>query len=153
MDGREQQDLEKFIHDQLRKLPDNPAPETLLGNVMARIEARKNLPWWKRSFMCWPRGVQTVFIIALSCLLGALVYAAAIPAEQFSLSALVTRAQSLRWIGELFDALAGSAVLIVRSLSWQWFAGIALFFVVMYSVCVAGGMALYRVATHGRPRN
>jgi hypothetical protein len=152
MDSREQHDLEKFIHEQLRKLPDRPAPENLAGKVLARIEASRNLPWWKRSFISWPRGAQTVFIITLSSLLGALVYVASIPAEQFSLSALVTHAQSLSWIGELFDALLGSVLLIVKSLTWQWFAGIAGVFAIMYSVCVAGGMALYRVATLGRLR-
>ena len=75
-------------------------------------------------------------------------------AERLGLSRgmTVTHAQSLSWIGELFDALLGSVLLIVKSLTWQWFAGIASVFAIMYSVCVAGGMALYRVATLGRLR-
>jgi len=151
MDSREQQDLEKFIHEQLRKLPDNPAPADIVGNVLARIEARKNLPWWKRSFVDWPRTIQSVFIVTLSVLLGLLVYIAAIPAEQFSLSALVTRIQSLSWVGELFNALAGSLLLIVKNMSWQWALAVGGVFIVMYSTCVAGGMVLYRVTTQSKP--
>ena len=148
MDGGEQQDLEKFIHEKLSKLPEKTAPEKLVIEVLARIAAQKELPWWKQSFMAWPRGIQTTLIVALSCLTGALVYWASGPANQISSS--MPNPQSFGWMAQMLDALVAAMRLTLKNLTWQWFAGVAALFVVMYGACLAGGMALYHVATHGR---
>src|SRR5687768_17419718 len=148
MDGGEQQDLEKFIHERLNQLPEKTAPESLVVDVLARIAAQKELPWWKQSFMAWPRGIQTALIVALSCLTGAVVCWASEPANQISSS--IPSAQSFGWMAQMVDALVAAMRLTLKNLTWQWFAGVAALFVVMYGACLAGGMALYRVTTHGR---
>src|SRR5688572_18233080 len=97
----EENDLERFIHEQLRKLPDRPAPDDLVGNVLAAIAREKSRPWWRQPFTCWPRWPQTVLFTALLGLLGALAYVISGPAEQISFTSLYQKVVSLSWLGNV----------------------------------------------------
>jgi hypothetical protein len=55
--------LESFIHRTLRSLPDRPAPHSLEARVLAAIEARASLPWWKKSFAQWPIAARCIFLL------------------------------------------------------------------------------------------
>jgi hypothetical protein len=55
--------LESFIHRTLRSLPDRPAPRSLEARVLAAIEARSSLPWWKQSFAQWPIAARCIFLL------------------------------------------------------------------------------------------
>ena len=56
-------DLENLIHKTLRSMPDRRAPRTLESRVLAAIEARASLPWWKKSFAQWPIAARLAFVI------------------------------------------------------------------------------------------
>ena len=58
-------DLENFIHQTLRSLPDRPAPRSLESRVLAAIEARAALPWWKQSFAQWPVAARFVWLYGI----------------------------------------------------------------------------------------
>jgi hypothetical protein len=147
MDRSEHKELEHFIHQQLQKLPEHPAPEDVAANVMAAIRVRKTLPWWKKPFTCWPRGMQSMLFVLLGTSFGAIVYLASEPAQAVSLDAVTERASSLSWVGTLFSSLADFALLAAQSLSWQWLLAIGVVFSAMYAACVAAGVALYRVTS------
>lgn len=55
--------LEQIIHRTLKSLPARPAPRSLESRVLAAIEARAALPWWKQSFTHWPVAARCVFIV------------------------------------------------------------------------------------------
>jgi hypothetical protein len=56
--------LERLIHRTLRDLPDRRAPRTLEARVLAAIERRASLPWWRLSFAHWPLPARAVFLLA-----------------------------------------------------------------------------------------
>jgi F0F1-type ATP synthase membrane subunit c/vacuolar-type H+-ATPase subunit K len=55
--------LEAFVHQELRKLPDLPAPPTLASRVLAAIRARENKPWWQQSWWNWPLAAKAAFLV------------------------------------------------------------------------------------------
>ena len=56
--------LEKFIDRLCREQPALNAPSTLSARVLAEIERRAALPWWRRSFTHWPVPVRAAFVAA-----------------------------------------------------------------------------------------
>src|SRR5688572_6306754 len=81
MELPEQKELEQFIHQQLKKLPEREAPAELVSNVFAAIAARENAPWWKQPFTSWPRNTQALLYTAVSLVFIVSVYYAWRPAE------------------------------------------------------------------------
>lgn len=62
-------DLEKRIHAELRKLPDLPAPPSLIPRVLAKIQASAAPVWWQRPWMLWPMPARAASaLLALSLL-------------------------------------------------------------------------------------
>jgi hypothetical protein len=150
MELPEQKELEQFIHQQLKKLPEREAPEEMMSNVFAAITARENAPWWKQPFTSWPRNSQALLYTALSLLFVTAVYYAWRPAEAINVNAISERASSFAWIGRLAETLTSTAVGILRMLPWQWFVAVAVVLVSMYAACLATGFALYRITARQR---
>jgi hypothetical protein len=63
MNPHDEQKLERLIHQTLRELPRRRAPGTLEQRVMAELERRAALPWWKQNFAYWPTGVRVAFLL------------------------------------------------------------------------------------------
>lgn len=145
METPENKELERFIDQQLKKLPEREAPDALMANVFAAIAAREDAPWWKQPFTSWPRNSQVMLFTALAMIFGGAVYAAWRPAAAINAESLVERASSFAWIGRVFETLVASGVAIIRQLPWQWFVAIAVVLVAMYAACVATGFAIYRI--------
>jgi hypothetical protein len=151
MESPEQNELERFIHEQLRKLPEHEAPVNLVENVMKAIAAHESLPWWKQPFTSWPRNNQALLFAALALAFCGAVYAAWSPAEQLTAGSLVERARPFAWITGVAQTVFGSFMLAMRNLPWQWMAAIAAVFMIMYAACVGAGLALYRITAHRPP--
>ena len=58
--------LERLIHQELRKLPPVKAPDALLERVLAVARLQQSLPWWRKSIWQWPNGARTAFLIVLA---------------------------------------------------------------------------------------
>lgn len=56
--------LEKLVGRVCREQPALRAPATLSARVLAEIERRAALPWWRRSFTHWPVPVRAAFVAA-----------------------------------------------------------------------------------------
>ena len=153
METPEQKELEKFIHQQLRKLPEREAPEDIVSNVLAAISERENLPWWKQPFTSWPRNTQVILYTLLSAAFVAIVYFAWRPVEVLGAQSLTERVSSFAWLGRTLDTLAGSALLVIRGLPWQFLVAIAVVFTLVYLACVATGFALYRLTARQSAMN
>jgi len=50
MNEQNEKQLEQLVHRELRKLPELPAPETLVHRVMLAVHAKEHRPWWQRSW-------------------------------------------------------------------------------------------------------
>src|SRR5258705_4824538 len=66
--------LENEIHRELKKLPELIAPRTLISRVMAAIEARLRLPWYRQSWQVWPLPLRAVSLVILLALFGGLFF-------------------------------------------------------------------------------
>jgi hypothetical protein len=153
MELPETNELEKFIHAQLQKLPERDAPESLVTNVLAAIAAREKLPWWKQPFMHWPRGVQSTFFVALGAVFGGVLYGAGRAADTVSQVAVSEKVPSFGWIGTTVRSVGEALFLALGSLRMEWFLAIAIVFVLLYGACLAAGFALFKVTagTVSRP--
>ena len=57
-------DLERFIEQTLRSLPERQAPHTLEFRVRAELARRAALPWWRKRFTHWPLAARFAFLLA-----------------------------------------------------------------------------------------
>lgn len=57
------EELEKFIHQQLRGLPDRPAPRSLESRVMAALQHQAVIPWYHQSWSYWPAPLRMAFLV------------------------------------------------------------------------------------------
>jgi hypothetical protein len=70
MSPEQEKRLELEIEQELKALPELPAPTTLTGSVMAALAQRAAAPWYSRPWMMWPvtlRVVSLVLLVAISC--------------------------------------------------------------------------------------
>ena len=149
MEPSKNNDLEGFIHEQLRKLPEREAPAGLSREVLRAIAAREALPWWRQPFTEWPAGVRNGLYFALAALVCGVLWIVWKPAEHLTLFALMERAQSLSWVATVGDTLFKPFSIVRQNLGWMSLALCAAIFAMMYTSCLVTGLALWRV-THPR---
>ena len=53
-------DLEREVHQALRRLPLPRAPRSLTPRVMAAVRARRDAPWYARPMATWPLGLRAL---------------------------------------------------------------------------------------------
>src|SRR5215470_10468591 len=66
--------LEVEIDCELKSLPEITAPATLVSRVMAAIELRKALPWFRRAWHTWPGSLQGLFVVTMLALIGGICF-------------------------------------------------------------------------------
>jgi predicted anti-sigma-YlaC factor YlaD len=141
---------EQTLGRELKKLPDRPAPPTLIPRVLAAVQARARLPWWRRTWWTWPPTAQILSLVLVSMALGLVTYGGLQVGEsqwlsraQAGLASLLSPLAPL-WacLGALLEALVlvfrrgGNLVLLLGGV----------FCVGMYLSCVGLGTIFYRVA-------
>ncbi|MDB6126211.1 MAG: hypothetical protein JWM35_107 [Verrucomicrobia bacterium] len=142
------EDLEKLIHETLRSAPLHRAPRSLESRVMAAIEARAALPWWKQSFARWPMAARVAFFVASAGLakvaLMALVWAmAGFDGAQFA-NAFGTQVAWIESISATFSEISGICSAIYRNIPPLWLYGGLAFLATMYAAMFGLGAAAYR---------
>ena len=114
--------LEEEIGLALKGLPELKAPPTLTRRVMARIESRVELPWYRRSWQNWPVGLQTASFIALLLMFGGLTFG----------------------VWELFKAPETAAALNKTS---DWFSGLSVLWNTIHALASAALLAIQQLGT------
>jgi len=146
----EQEQLEQLIDRELRKLPERPAPETLVHRVMLAVHEKERQPWWQRPWLTWPRPARLAFSGLSAAIITALVYLGALAWQAAGIAnPLDTIWQWVASLAPLWGwlmALVNAVVLVLQKAGQQYLLiglGIA---VAMYLLCVATGTACYRLA-------
>src|SRR5882762_9678612 len=72
MNANDHQQLESAISRELKALPALTAPAAVMNRVMAAIERRLNVPWYRRSWETWPVALRVTSLAAMLALFGGL---------------------------------------------------------------------------------
>ncbi len=62
--------IERLLTDVLRDLPLRRAPAVLQEQVLAELQRRAALPWWRLSFVFWPAVARGAFVVLCAVLIG-----------------------------------------------------------------------------------
>lgn len=143
------EDLERFVHRTLRELPPRRAPRSLEQRVLAELERRAALPWWRKSFVHWPLAARAAFLvlcigIAKLVLLGGVWVMAGFDAAQFR-EAFAT---PLTWMDTgltVVHAISGFFDILLRNIPTWWMYAALAFVGSLYVVLFGLGAAAYRV--------
>lgn len=120
MNPNHDQELEEAIRRELRALPELSAPDSLAQSVMATIERRANVPWYRRSWANWPISFQVVSLAAMLLLFAGLFVAGRDLLQ--TQPALHVAHQAGKWfsglntIGSMLNILGESAILAAKQL-------------------------------------
>jgi hypothetical protein len=116
-----EQKLEVEIERELKSLPAIPAPATLVARVMAAIELRKALPWFKRAWDTWPTSLQGLFLITMLALLGGICFGGwevtHTPVFTLAIHKVAGWLSSFGAIYTTLNALAGAIVALIKQVN------------------------------------
>jgi hypothetical protein len=140
MKERTDHKLERLLDRELKRLPDLPAPETLVHRVMLAVHAKSREPWWKRAWPGWPRPVQCVSLLLLLVAAAGLAYGTVLGFS--GLGRAIPFDAASRWVGDQLpglDALAtlgNAGVLVFKAAGQQLLLLGSLLVVGSYLICV-----------------
>jgi hypothetical protein len=149
MQKNSQDKLAEVIHRELMKLPERPAPETLVTRVLARIEQRKR-HWWKQPWPNWPFLARVISLPAMLLCAASFVVGLwlllRLNVSEWIMAQTSELVRPLVPTWEFGLALMNTILLSLRSLEQHWVLLSAMVAFLMYLTCVAVGTACYRVA-------
>jgi len=127
-------DLERLVHDELKRLPAPRAPRTLLPRVLAATLHRRPSPWYARPWLTWPLASQAASVAAVGVLMTT-VYLLALPALSWpGGSSLPGR------LTALLETLSQASALV--RVSWRLLLEPVAFSVMVAAVALSLGCAL-----------
>jgi hypothetical protein len=140
--------LEQLVHRTLRDLPARRAPRSLGQRVLAEIERRAALPWWRKSFAHWPVAARAGFIVLCVGLVMLLLtlgvsLTAGFEAGQYQQAF----AHEFAWMESgraIVNALGDFLSIMGRNIPPLWLYGGLAFFAAMYAALFGLGAAAYK---------
>jgi hypothetical protein len=143
------EDLERLVHRSLREIPDRRAPRTLESRVLAELQRRASIPWWRKSYAHWPAFARGAFLVASAG------FAAAVVALLFNLvrgagaaelgATVSQRFGSLALAGSLWNLARQTGETVLYSIPTLWLYGSLALIAVCYATVVGVGATAYRV--------
>jgi hypothetical protein len=142
--------LEVEISRELKALPELAAPAALVDRVMAAIEQRATVPWYRRSWQTWPAALQTASLVVLLALFGGLCLAGWELSQAEAATRVVHRVgewfSGLSVIGNTLNVLANAAALAVKKLGTGFIIACLVLAGLGYALCVGLGTVYYQLA-------
>jgi hypothetical protein len=142
--------LEVEIDRELKALPEIAAPATLIARVMASIELRKALPWFRRAWHTWPTSLQGLFLVAMLTLFAGICFGGweATHTATFGLAVhkLGGWFSSLNAIVTALNALAGVIVAMIKQINSAVLIGVLCAAGLSYALFLALGTMYVRLA-------
>ena len=147
------QKLEQWARETLRELPPRRAPRSLEQRVLAELERRLALPWWRKSFGHWPMVARAAFVLSCAGLVRLALMGGAWMMSGFDPQQFKTAfAQPYAWMESgiaIVTAASGFFDIMGRNIPALWLYGGLAFFALMYATLFGLGAAAYR-ALHAR---
>jgi len=148
MNPHEEHKLERLIHQTLRELPRRRAPGTLEARVMAEIERRAALPWWKQGFAHWPVAARGAFVlVAIGFVKLALMGGVWVMSGFDGLQLQQAFATQFGWMESglaVVRAIGDFVSVTLRSIPALWLYGVLAIFAALYAALFGLGAAAYR---------
>jgi hypothetical protein len=142
--------LEAAISRELKALPELAAPGVLANRVMAALEQRVRVPWYRRSWQMWPMVLQAAVLVVLLALFGGLCLAgwelSQAEATTFALHRVGEWFSGLSMIENTFNVLESAAVLVVKKLGTGFIVTCLVAAGIGYAMCVGLGTVYFRLA-------
>lgn len=131
--------LEFEVDRELKALPEITAPATLVSRVMAAIELRVALPWFRRAWHTWPGSLQGLFLVLMVALVGGICFGVWEGSHTATFGLAVHKVggwfSGLSAIYTALNALAGAIVAMIKQVNST---------VLLAFLCAAGlGYALF----------
>lgn len=142
------EELEQFIHQNLRSLPARRAPRSLESRVMAALEQQAMIPWYHKSWSYWPAAIRASFLAVATGITGAMVVAFYLGLNGVEQSSFVAQAgERLSIFASLYHAAVWSIDLVaqlVGRIPSLWLYGGAAIVALMYATFFGLGAFAYR---------
>ncbi len=143
------EELEKFIHQQLRDGPAQRAPDSLETRVLAAIERQAGIPWYHKSWSYWPAYVRMAFLVLAAGATAGFVAAFSFGFNDINTSVLVAQAgEKLSFFTQIYHVatwIVGLGTQIGASIPAIWLYGVAALVAALYGTFLGIGAAAYRV--------
>jgi hypothetical protein len=140
--------LEQLIDRALRAQPLRRAPLELGVRVLAEIERRAALPWWRNNFAHWPLAARAGFLIAsygvVRLALAAAMSLAAILRSSRIADALNPAVNWLHGGASIISVTADIGASVMRAVPPYWLHDGAVIAVALYAALFGLGAAAYR---------
>jgi hypothetical protein len=139
-----EKNLERCVSAALRDLPSRRAPRALQSRVLAELERRAALPWWRKSFAHWPMAMRGVFLVTSAALAVALVWALAGINTTQAVKIVAADFAWLQTVRNLGESVVSFGAIMIRGIPAVWLYGGAIAFVSLYAALFGLGTAAYR---------
>lgn len=140
--------LEKFIHQNLRSLPPRRAPRSLEARVLAALEQQATVAWYHKSWSHWPAAVRTAFLVGATAVSGAVMAAFYQMFAGVETSTLVAQAGAkLGFLAKVYHAavwIVDLAANVFGSIPPLWLYGSLALIAALYATLFGLGAAAYR---------
>ena len=150
MNENQNAQLEAAIDRELKALPHLSAPQTLLPRIMATLERRTVLPWYRRAWQTWPMPLQLSSLFVLLAVFGGLCFGSWELMHAPVVASATTEASGwLRLLNGLLNTLgvlAKALALAVESLGPLVIGGVVLAVLAGYAACLGFGTLYVRLA-------
>ena len=142
------EELEQFIHQQLRGLPARRAPRSLESRVLAALEQQAMIPWYHKSWSYWPAAVRAGFLACATGVAGAAITAFYLMTQGVDPGAVASKAEShFEGLSRLYAVgvwIADYTSQVIGSIPPLWLYGGLAAFVALYAAFFGLGAVAYR---------
>lgn len=143
-----EQKLEQQVDKELKALPELRAPDSLMLRVLRAIESRANLPWFRRAWYTWPKGLRVVSFLILAGAFAGLCFGgwelsnvgSSLAAQKLAVPVATT---SALWTAT--QSLIGAGVVAFKGLGKGFLIGCIAAVILGYAWCLALGAAFVRL--------
>jgi hypothetical protein len=142
--------LEGEIDRALKELPELSAPRTLSARVLAAIETRLALPWYRQSWQAWPVALRAVSLTVLLALFAGLCLGT------WEILHGASFATAMHEVGRFFapvaalwsavNALMAAVVVVIKNLGTGILIGCVSALALGYAMCLGLGTVYLRLA-------
>lgn len=144
MNPHDENKLEHLVHAALRELPPRTAPDSLSARVLAEIERRAALPWWRRNYASWPVAARGAFFV-LSALAAALIVAGLLAVTRTETGPLHNALGWLASAREVGRLCLDTGLSLFAAVPPLWLYGTLAFLAACYALLVGVGATVWQL--------